>query len=191
MAKRGRRVGTFKSAEKVAAVAATKTKRGARTYYGQRQRRQTYKGRREFWKAEGVTWKKGGVKMDLKWNLETLKILQELPQEIAEEIGKQIAVEAQSRAAVRTGMMKSGIKMTAEKRGIFVRVRPRGGRIKAGKRASKFWSAAAQKWRRAVYPVFVEFGTQYMGARPFLRPAKATVERRIPAIARGRFRQVL
>jgi len=143
------------------------------------------------WAAQGVTWKKGGVRMDLKWNQEALKILQTLPQEICEEVGRQIAAEAQARAPMRTGMLRAGIKMVSQKRGVYVRVRPRGGRIKAGKRASKYWSSAAQKWRRAVYPVWVEFGTQYMGARPFLRPAKALVERRLPDIARGKFRQVL
>jgi HK97 gp10 family phage protein len=143
------------------------------------------------WAAGGVTWKKGGVKMDLKWNQEALKILQALPLEIAEEVGRQIAAEAQARAPYRTGMLRAGIKMVSQKRGVYVRVRPRGGRIKPGKRAGKSWSAAAQKWRREVYPVFEEFGTQYMGARPFLRPAKALVERRIPQIARGKFRQVL
>ena len=149
------------------------------------------------WAAGGVTWTNRGrthtVKMDLKWNLEALKILQALPLEIAEEVGRQIAAEAQARAAVRTGMLKSGIRMTSTKRGVFVRVRPKGKPIRGTK--SKDYKARgvamARKWRRQVYPVFVEFGTQYMGAQPFLRPAKALVERHLPEIARGKFRAVL
>lgn len=147
------------------------------------------------WAAHGVTWKKGGVRMDLKWNAEALKILQTLPQEIAEEVGRQIAAEAQARAPIKTGALKTGIKMHIYKRGVFVRVRPapKLHAVSAFKGRIKFKNleTLAGKWRRTVYPVWVEFGTQYMGARPFLRPAKALVERRLPQIARGKFRQVL
>ena len=79
--------------------------------------------------------------------LEFAKRLPDVAERIAGEVAQDIGTDAQSRAAVDTGYMRDHIEV------------------------SKMGTAAYQIHSAAGYSGFVEEGTRYMAAQPFMRPA--------------------
>jgi HK97 gp10 family phage protein len=78
---------------------------------------------------------------------EFIRRLPEAGEQLASAVAQEIGTDAQSRAAVDTGYMRDHIEVN-----------------KTGQGAYEIHSAAP-------YSGFVEEGTRYMGAQPFMRPA--------------------
>lgn len=148
-----------------------------------RQRTRTASSRRDMWKAHGVTWRNGrgdhGVSIQMTWNQQVLDALRSLPVEVSQDLAREAMEKARTLAPEDTGRMRGSLSFRKSRYGGLVRTNV--GRIPRGAKGR------AVKWRRKVYPVFVEFGTVKTAAKPFMRPAKEWAESQFLNRARRRF----